>query len=69
MNDPEDDDYDPDYCPKTSNFERMLDLADYLRDCAKDDRICPPEPSPEEIAADARDAAEDAAELNRETQP
>lgn len=57
MNDPYD---NPDSCPKQDRYERMIDHADYLRDCAKDDRICPPDPSPEEIAADARDAAEDA---------
>lgn len=49
-----------DDCPKQRDLERLLDHADYMRDCAKDDRICPPDPSPEELAADARDAAEDA---------
>lgn len=54
------DDHDPDYCPKQDRIERLIDEADYRRDCAKDDRICPPDPSPEEIDADARYAAEDA---------
>jgi hypothetical protein len=43
-----------------SYVERMLDRGDYLRDEARDRLICPPDPSPEEIDADARDAAEDA---------
>ena len=53
---PNDDDNDG----SAAGWERLLDHADYLRDEAKDRRICPPDPSPEEIAADARDAAEDA---------
>ena len=60
INYPDDYGYDPDFCPKQDRIERLIDEADYRRDCAKDDRICPPDPSPEELAADARDAAEDA---------
>ena len=54
--------YDPedDTCSKTDRHERLMELADHLRDEAKDRLLDQDGPSPEEIAADAMCEALDA---------
>ena len=54
--------YDPedDTCEKTDRYERLLDLADHLRDEAKDRLLDQDGPSPEDIHADAMCDAMDA---------
>jgi len=54
--------YDPedDTCSKTDRHERLMELADHLRDEAKDRLLDQDGPSPEEIAADAMCDALDA---------
>ena len=59
--DPEDD-----TCEKTDRYERLLEMADYLRDEARDRLCVPDEPSPEEIAADAADIAADNEDMRLE---
>ena len=54
--DPEDDSF----CEKSDRYERLLDLADHLRDEAKDRLFDQDGPSPEEIHADAMCDAMDA---------
>lgn len=53
-------------CEKTDRYERLIDMADYLRDEARDRMCVPDEPSPEEIAADAADIADDNKEMRQE---
>ena len=58
--------YDPedDTCEKTDRYERLMDLADHLRDEAKDRLLDQDGPSPEEIHADAMCDAMDAIDFN-----
>jgi hypothetical protein len=58
--DPEDDSF----CEKSDRYERLLDLADQLRDEAKDRLLDQDGPSPEEIHADAMCDAMDAIDFN-----
>jgi hypothetical protein len=67
--------YDPedDTCEKTDRYERLIELADHLRDEARDLLLDKDGPSPEEIAADAMcdalDAMDFAASSDAEKKP